>query len=149
MDLVRDAVLFARSSIELDIGEDDTEVIEFDLDVTKLDFSDVGTTEMEFDLEESGVEVRDVADLEDEDATADIEFDLLDTAWAVPRAGVSSEFLLRDPVLWILLLQEALYCCLTEARLAATGSTSEFDLWTLENIWDIKGHFIFHFIEML
>ena len=142
VDLVRDAVLFARSSIELVIGEDVTEDIEFDLDETKLDFSDVGTTEMEFDLEESGVEVMDVANLEDEDATADIEFDLLDTDCDNPRDGVSSEFLLNDPVLWILFLQEALYCCLTEALLAAAESTKEFDLWTLKNIFEHSGHSI-------
>ena len=138
MDLVREAVLFARSSIELVIGEDDTEEIEFDLDETKLDFSEVGTTEMEFDLEESGVEVRDVANLEDEDATADIEFDLLDTDWDMLRVGVNSEFLLNDPVLWILFLHEALYCCRTDALLAAAESTKELDLWTLKNILNIS-----------
>ena len=77
---MREAVLFARSSIELVIGEDDdTEDMELDLDETKLDFNDVGTTEMEFDLEDSGVEVREEVNLEDDDASIDIELDLFDT----------------------------------------------------------------------
>ena len=133
---MREAVLFARSSIELVIGEDDdTEDMELDLDETKLDFNDVGTTEMEFDLEDSGVEVKDEVSLEDDDATTDIELDLFDTDWDKPRVGVNSEFLLNDPVLWILFLQEALYCCLTDALLAAAESTRELDLWTLKNIY--------------
>ena len=78
--LVREAVLFARSSIELVIGEDDdTEDMELDLEDTKLDFNDVGTTEMEFDLEDSGVDVREEVNLEDDEATTDIELDLFDT----------------------------------------------------------------------
>ena len=132
---MREAVLFARSSIELVIGEDDdTEDMELDLDETKLNFNDVGTTDMEFDLEDSGVEVREEVSLEDDDATTDIELDLLDTDWDKPRVWVNSEFLLNDPVLWILFLQEALYCCLTDALLAAAESTKELDLWTLKNI---------------
>ena len=77
---MREAVLFARSSIELVIGEDDdTEDMELDLEDTKLDFNDVGTTEMEFDLGDCGVEVREEVSLEDDDATTDIELDLFVT----------------------------------------------------------------------
>ena len=65
-----------------------------------------------------------------------MELDLTDGAGDCSKdlVGICSEFRLSDPDLWTLLLLLALYCCLTEALLAAAGSTLELDLLTLVTV---------------
>ena len=155
MFLVREAVLFARSSMEeeeLDRVGEATELMEFDLLETLSDVEALsGVTAMEFDLLErfrlDGLTLSGVTAME---------FDLADDVLVVAGLGVCSELLLsdpvhcggeslawsevllREPVLCILLLQLWLYCCLTAALLAAAGSRAEFDLWTLRPVWSAE-----------